>query len=702
MMADCYQDREMGASVQRAVDTGGTAASLIVGMGGVGKTQLAARYVEALWHDPRLDVLAWVSATSRAAILHTYAQLADQLDHGTSRNPENSAWSLLTWLATTPRRWLIVLDDLQDPDDLDDLWPPRTSTGRVLITTRRRDAAPHRADRRVIDIGVFTDRESRAYLEAKLRGWSWLRYGASALAAELGHLPVALAQACAYITERQVTCAEYLHWFATRRDTTPRRLPDQYETTIDTCWSLSIELANRLSRVGSARPLLELAALLDSSGFPNSLLTTQPVVAYLSDRCGSLLTAIDAHDGLRCLHRLSLAAIDSDMPTAAVRVHELVQRSTRATCDLDRTADLARVCADALLATWPESDRDTNLVGSLRANANALWRHAERYLMWPECHPVLFHAGNSLGNAGFLSSADAHFGKLHQTICHYLGSDHYDALRARHEQARWQGEAGHLATAVAEFQQLLTEYQQILGPDHPATLSARGNLATWRGRGGDAVGAVAEFERLLADQLRVLGATDPSTLLIRSNLVRWREAAGDPATAAIEADRLLDDQLRVLGPDNPYTMITRNHLATLRGRFGDTPGAVAEYQQLLADRSRVLGPDHPDTLLTRSNLATWQSRCGQRAEAIAEFERLHADELRILGSDHPNTLHTRSNLATLRGIGGDANRAITELEAVLADQLRILGASHPGTQVTRENLAQFRASIRRHQDWTGH
>lgn len=38
-------------------------------------------------------------------------------------------------------RWLIVLDDVTDPADLNGLWPPASPHGRILVTTRRRDAA---------------------------------------------------------------------------------------------------------------------------------------------------------------------------------------------------------------------------------------------------------------------------------------------------------------------------------------------------------------------------------------------------------------------------------------------------------------------------------------------------------------------------------------------------------------------------------
>ena len=44
---------------------------------------------------------------------------------------EAVAAQFLSWLGETSRSWLVVLDDLADPADLDDLWPTGPA-GRVL------------------------------------------------------------------------------------------------------------------------------------------------------------------------------------------------------------------------------------------------------------------------------------------------------------------------------------------------------------------------------------------------------------------------------------------------------------------------------------------------------------------------------------------------------------------------------------------
>ena len=95
-----------------------------------GKTQLAAAFAESLWQSRKLDLLVWIQATSRASVLSGYAAAtaaATGRDQATSC--ESVAAQFVGWLGETSRSWLVVLDDLADPADLDGLWPPAGPAG---------------------------------------------------------------------------------------------------------------------------------------------------------------------------------------------------------------------------------------------------------------------------------------------------------------------------------------------------------------------------------------------------------------------------------------------------------------------------------------------------------------------------------------------------------------------------------------------
>ncbi|WP_052489181.1 tetratricopeptide repeat protein [Streptomyces sp. 150FB] len=678
--AAAFQERDEAARLRTAVTGGGTAVlcQVLRGTGGVGKTQLAARYAREAWVAGELDVLIWVGAGSRSAIISAYAQAAEELIAVEPGHPERSAMAFMKWLEPRPPgsgpvcRWLVVLDDVADPADVTGLWPVKNPHGRTVVTTRRRDVA---VPGQRIDLGVFTPGEAAAYLSGFLgeHGRTPDPRQIHALAGDLGHLPLALSQAAAYIVDAGISidcptcthsagqCPSYRRRLADRTTALthmlpePGGLPDDQLTTVAATWSLSVERADALRPAGLARPALQLAAMLDPNGIPEDVLTGGPAREYLTrhrtwavpeqHRHGDI-TEQDARDALRVLHRLNLVDHDPDTPNQAVRTHQLIQRATRDTLTAPgRGHQAARSAADALLAAWPAVERDTALAQTLRANTATLTAHAQDALHRPAIHVVLYQAGRSLGEAGQATAATTYFHRLTETVTQRLGPDHPDTLLARSYLVFWQSAGGD----TSGFEALLADQVRVLGPDHPHTLLARNNFAFRRGDAGDAVGAVTALEALLPDLVRVLGADHEHTLVVRNNLARFRGAAG--GVAAQEA--VLADLVRALGPDHPYTLVSRNNLAAFRGDAGDAAGAVAGLEALLPDLLRVLGADHPHTLLARNNLASYWGDAGDAAGAVAALEALLPDLLRALGEDHPHTVTARNNLAFWRGEVGD-------------------------------------------------
>ncbi|MGY1453789.1 tetratricopeptide repeat protein [Streptomyces sp. SS8] len=723
--ADCFQDRAAVRELERALDGGGTAVlcQVLSGMGGVGKTQLAAHHARRVLAAGGVDLLVWATAATREAVVAAYAQAAAGILYSDPDLPETAAREFLAWLEHRPgpeqRRWMVVLDDVADPADLRGLWPPASPLGRTLVTTRRRDAALTGPGRRLVPVGLFRPVEARAYLAASLaaRGRHEPEDELDSLAGELGYLPLALSQAAAYLIDSGLDCAAYRALLADRArdlaDALPDAgaLPDDQAAPLDAAWSLSADRADRLRPYGLARPMLRLAAMLDPNGIPASVLTCGPALSHLAahladraaghtpDRFGPpgrpapptrTVTAEEAVGALRALHRLSLIEHSPGTPHRAVRVHQLIQRIARDSLGPGRRDALARTAADALMAAWPEVERDTALAQALRANTDALARYAEEALYRPETHPLLFRSGRSLGSAGQVAAALAHFQHLADSVGARFGPDHPDTLNARHRLAHWHGMAGKIEYARTALTGVLADYLRVLGPDHPGTLGVRHNLARWRGAAGDTTGARTAFAELFTDRLRVIGPDHPDTLATRHELAHLRGRTGDHAGAIATFTDLLADCLRLLDPDHPRTLAARHELARWRGASGDIAGAGAAFAELLTDRLRIIGPDHPDTLATRHELAHLRGKAGDRAGAVETFTGILTDYLTVLGPDHPGTLGVRHNLARWRGAAGDPAAAVAALTDLLADRLQILGPQHPSIAATRADLAYWR------------
>jgi hypothetical protein len=608
---------------------------------------------------------------------------------------EQSAVRFLSWLAEPhDRRWLIVIDDLTDPNDLSGLWPPATPWGRTVVTTRRRDAALMDG-RQMVDLSVFTAAEAGRYLTAKLHHAGARRAGvldeAAGLAADLGHLPLALAQAAAYIDDLGLTCADYRRRLSSRRrrlaDLAPASRPDGYRATVAATWSLSIELADGLPPRGLARPVLEVAALLDPNTIPTGLFATSAMTRHFSEHAAEPVDADDLRDALQLVHRLSLISLDDTATTVAV--HRLVQRAVRDDTRPDQVPHLATSAADAVLELWPHVEPDSTRAQDLRTNVAALRDHAGDHLWSADtgAHPVLFRTGTSLGETGLVRPAADYFQRLHTDAVQHLGPEHRHTLRARSDHAWWCGEAGDPTGAVTTYRELLPCHVRLLGADHVDTLTIRHNLAWWRGEAGDPAGAAAALGELLPDHIRVLGRDHPDTLVTRHNIALFRGMAGDVHGALAAFEAVLPDRIRAHGPDHREVLATRTNIARWRGESGDPAGAAAAFEELVNDAVRVLGTDHPVTLTSRAFLADWQSEAGDPAGAAATSEELLADQNRILGQDHPHTLATRHNLARQRAAAGDPAWAVSELTGLLSDQQRILGPDHPYTLFTRSTLA---------------
>jgi hypothetical protein len=666
--AGSFQDRAEAARLRQTLAGGGTAViesadaapgGVLTGMGGVGKSQLAADYARAALAAGEVDLLVWITAASATAVVSGFAQAGEEVLGKDPARPEAAARAFLAWLEPKPQpksgqervcRWLVVLDDVADPNDVEGWWPPVSPHGRTLATTRRKDAALVGGGRRLIEVGLFTPAQSLAYLTRALALHDRTEPSEelAALADELGHLPLALSQAAAYLADTRLGCAAYRTLLADRTralaEAAPDMLPDGQTHTTAAAWALSLDHADTLRPAGLARPFLQLAAFLAPNGIPHAVLTAPPALAYAGDE----VTAHQAVLALRALYRLSLIDHDPDTPHEAVRVHQLIQRAVRDTLTPEQHEHLARTAADTLLAAWPEIERDTVLARSMRANTTALTDNAGEALYLPDAHEVLYRTGHSLGDAGQVTAARDHFRHLTATTTRHLGPDHPRTLSARGNLAHWRGVAGDVAGAAAASAELLEDQVRALGPEHSNTLAARHNLAVWRGEAGDVAGAAAALAEVLADEVRMLGPDHPSTLITRNQLARWRGETGDAAGAVAALVEVLEDNVRVLGPDHPDTLVARHNLAVWRGEAGDAAGAAAALAEVLAGEMGMLGPDHPSTLATRHNLVVWRARAGDDVGAVTALAELLEDEARVLGPDHPTTLATRQSLAYWR------------------------------------------------------
>ncbi|WP_405003267.1 tetratricopeptide repeat protein [Kitasatospora purpeofusca] len=628
-LASAFQPRPgLREEIDRARERHATVVltQVLSGGGGVGKSQLAAAYA---WqaHAGGVGVLVWVNAAESAQmIVAAYAQAARLVGApgAAGQDAEADAGAFLDWLAVTERSWLVVLDDLTDLEGAQRWWPrPSAGTnigGRVLATTRRRDALVTGSGRAVVDIGTYTRTEALDYLDERFSAADaphFLDDQAEDLVEALGRLPLALAHAAAYMINEGVECTAYLSLFSDRASRLAALLPpgadtDGYGRQVTTSLLLALDAAEHREPAGLATPAIRLAAHLDPAGHPGTVWATQAVTQYLTAHravsgASGPVTPDQARAALRLLHHYALLTHTPHDSNRAVRLHALTARAARETTPPADTPATVHAAAYALAEAWPEQEHTAReLTAVLRANSDTLADHAGDILWHPVGHPVLFATGRSLHTTGLFGAAVSYWQRLAAAAERLRGVDHPDILLCRTHLAYSYRQAGRTGEAIVIEERVLADRERLLGDDHPHTLNARANLAAsyWRaGRTGEAI--VIE-ERVLADRERLLGHDHLDTLSARANLAASYWQAGRTGEAIVIEERVLADRERLLGHDHPDTLRTRANLAASYWQAGRTGEATDLLEQVLADRERVLGDDHPDTIVAANQLRRWR------------------------------------------------------------------------------------------------
>jgi hypothetical protein len=146
-------------AVEEALGVAGSAviAQAITGLGGVGKTQLAARYVQL--HGREYDVVAWIRAEDGGVA--DLAELAEKLGKPLQAlSPVERRDLALERLRRGEERWLLVLDNIESAAALNDCLP-LAGNGRVLVTSRNREV---RQFAPVLALDVFDEQTAAEYL----------------------------------------------------------------------------------------------------------------------------------------------------------------------------------------------------------------------------------------------------------------------------------------------------------------------------------------------------------------------------------------------------------------------------------------------------------------------------------------------------------------------------------------------------------
>ncbi|KAH7418684.1 hypothetical protein BKA64DRAFT_613936 [Cadophora sp. MPI-SDFR-AT-0126] len=727
-----FVERKILDQIHRKCIVSGSRTAL-VGLGGVGKSQLAIEYAYRTRERSPETWVFWVHASNAARFEESFQHIANCVKIFGRLNPQANIVQLVhDWLCDDRKgKWVLILDNVDDAGFLKGRksrragdtggiqdgnsrplvsYLPQCSHGSILITSRSGEAALQLV--RHDDIIKVDSMEKREALELFRRkvGPEIDHDGTDDLVEELESIPLAITQAAAYIREQgsRYSVRKYLQDYQ-KNDRKKERLlgkqggMDRRDWEAENCiiitWQISFEYIQTTRR--SAAELLFLMSFFDRQGIPDNLLRNRDKQGNAAQDAehqneGSWTKYDDEHnvcdedstsqsstddefeDDVSILRQFSFISANKDGTT--FEMHRLVQLATRKWLE-----------ADGQTERWKEQfikNLDAELPTGEYENwikCKALFPHAQSaaaqkpkekgYLdVWAS---VLYKAAwyaLEMGKGVEAENMSVRAMQVRKTI---LGDEDKDTLSGMVMVGLAYTLTGRWDDAEKLEVQIMETFKTKLGVDHPDTLTSMANLASTYRNQGRWDEAEKLFVQVMETSKTKLGVDHPNTLTSMNNLASTYRNQGRWDDAEKLEVQVMETSKTKLGVDHPDTLTSMANLASTYRDQGRWDDAEKLEVQVMETSKTKLGVDHPSTLTSMANLASTYRNQGRWDDAEKLDVQVMETRKTKLGVDHPDTLTSMNNLAfTWKGNGKEIE-AVRLMEDCVRGRKRVLGANHP-------------------------
>lgn len=640
----------------------------LVGLGGVGKSQLGIEYAYQIRDAKKDSWVFWVHAGTKARVEEGFRAIADAVELPGRHKPKADVKQLLhAWLSNEKNgKWLMILDSADDQDVFFGKdgsggssqplasYLPQSANGSILITTRDHAFAFRLTGdyKSVIKVGPMEPSEAFSFLEKKLGPIPDASLGAQ-LVEELDCIPLAINQAASYIQVRAPRCtiAKYLVEFRESEkksakllahDSAELRRDGSASNAIMKTWQISFDHIRE--KQPSAADLLSLMSFFDRQSIPEAALNIED--EYDSD-CESDLASNGDCDEL------------ANQATLTRLLEAKASRDTVAE-DSDSDSDLESVLESGFeedIAVLRDycliSARDTGTefeMHRLVQLATKKWLTASKK---KEEFKQLFISRIAMSMPSPDPSNEL---PLRDFFAHLQIATSYQPNKTNLRSwckicyctAWYQNYLGQCDAARGLIEQGLDAWKSRKGTEHRHYLIEKELLGSIFINMGEYQTAEIILEETLNTQKRILPIDSEdalSTMLWLSNCyalqMRYREA---------EELQLyvIEKQTARLGREDDETLEAMSFLASTYSREGRFEDAEKIELQILEISKRVLGPTHYETLVRTADLAETYHNEGRYDEAMElQLEALRLDSESSENSENQVYLRIKTQLALI-------------------------------------------------------
>ncbi|KAJ5765679.1 kinesin [Penicillium odoratum] len=680
----------------------------LVGMGGVGKSQLALEYCyQILDRSPDTRVF-WVCASNTARLEQSYRDLADFLRIPHRSQPDTNIFQLVqNWIQDWKQNWVLILDDIMNGDILRTSPPAanedgtndeynalksifrsfesRDIRGTILMTTRNREISRSIDKCNTIQVNTMSEPLALALLENLLLESAFMQNEAKMLIRAAGYHPLTIVHVARCIISRYslFEATRFLEILQEHQRNSLSHEVDSPPTGFRSAIRISFD--NLQDTCPASMNLLFLMSFFDPNGFTKSLLKRS---SNEVDRNADDTFESDFY----MLKKNSLVVIGKNRQTFFI--HELLQHEIKIRLEEHGQIEQWRKqFVINLSREFPTIGLDTgnrkkcqSLFPHLKAAMAQLPNSSseESLLEWAELLQKGAQYATVIGGTLDMKEMARKAMEVRERL---LGQDDQKTMDSCMTLIRAYILERELKRAENLAESLIPRSTRALGAENRTSLTAMDYLALIKWHQGHWQEAEVLNLKVLGIRKERFGPEHLDTVTSMNNLglTYWNQGRWQEAESL--QSRILEVRRQSLGPNNPDTLTSMNNLATTYWNQGRWRDAEILGKEVLDARVDLLGPQHPDTLTSMNNLALVYRDQGRLVDAEALSVQVLESYVNLQGRGHQNTLGSMENLASNYRNQGRWTEAQALQTEVLKAREKLFGHNHPDTLTSLTNLA---------------